>query len=119
MEPAYRYKAKIKRIIDGDSLVVDFDLGLNVWLKDQHIRLYAINTPEIRGPERPEGLKAKMRLQTIADTAAEVIIETYKDKTGKYGRWLGTVWVRQLGQEKFADANQMLLDGGFAEPYNL
>ena len=56
IHPQYLYKATVTEVYDGDTITVDIDLGLNVWLKDQTLRLLGIDTPELRGEER---LKAK------------------------------------------------------------
>lgn len=55
----YLYPAKIERVIDGDTIVVDLYLGLGVVLDDQYIRFYGIDAWETRGEERPKGLLAK------------------------------------------------------------
>ena len=51
----YIYKAEVVSVYDGDTITVDIDLGFNVVLRKQKIRLGGINTPEIRGEEREEG----------------------------------------------------------------
>ncbi|HEC67183.1 MAG TPA: hypothetical protein ENI23_18045 [bacterium] len=51
------YPAKLERIIDGDTIVADLYLGLNVILDDQHIRFYGIDAWETRGEEREKGLE--------------------------------------------------------------
>ena len=58
----YEYPCKIIRVIDGDTVDVDIDLGFAVWLKKQRIRLYGVDTPESRTSDKEEkkyGLKAK------------------------------------------------------------
>ena len=106
----YHYKAKVTKVYDGDTITVDIDLGFFIWTKDQTIRLTGINTPEIRGEERPEGLISAdaLRLRILNK---EVILATQKDSKGKYGRWLATVY---LDGENI---NQWLLDEGYAKPY--
>ena len=44
----YEYKCKIVKVIDGDTVDVDIDLGFGVWLHKERIRLYGIDTPESR-----------------------------------------------------------------------
>jgi micrococcal nuclease len=61
----YEYKAFVTSVYDGDSITCDLDLGLNVWLKNQKIRLLGIDTPEIRGEERELGLISKARTQDL------------------------------------------------------
>ena len=74
------------------------------------LRLYGINTPEIRGHEREIGLLARNALRKKI-LGKEVIIQTKKDTTGKYGRYLATVFFE--GE----NINQWLLDNKFAEKY--
>lgn len=90
----YEYKATVRRIIDGDTIVCDIDLGLEIWARDQHLRLYGIDTPEVRTRdpvEKAAGLLAKARVEAILPPGRVVTIRTHKDKSGKYGRWLVTV----------------------------
>ena len=86
----YEYRINIVKIIDGDTVDVDIDLGFGVWLKKQRIRLYGIDTPESRTRDLDEkryGLMAKKFLtEQIQDGA---ILKTRLDKKGKYGRILG------------------------------
>jgi len=91
MKANYTYKAKVVKVYDGDTITVDIDLGLDVWIHDQKIRLYGIDTPEVRGAEKVKGLLVRDHLRKMI-MGKEIILETFKDKKGKYGRWLGTVW---------------------------
>ena len=50
----YEYPCKIKRVIDGDTVDVDIDLGFDVWLKKQRVRLYGVDTPESRTSDKEE-----------------------------------------------------------------
>ena len=86
----YHYKAWVTKVYDGDTITVDIDLGFHIWMKKEKIRLYRINTPEVRGAERPEGLKSRdwLREQILEK---EVTLVTYRDRKGKYGRWLADV----------------------------
>ena len=110
----YNYKAFVTGVYDGDSITIDIDLGFNNWMKNQKVRLFGINTPEIRGEERPDGLVARDRLRELI-LDKEVIITSYKDKSGKYGRWLATVFLKQDGM--FENINTLLLAEGLAEVY--
>ena len=91
----YEYKCKIVKVIDGDTVDVDIDLGFGVWMKKQRIRLYGIDTPESRTrdlEEKKYGLAAKAYLTGMLDDEAGIILKTYKDKEGKFGRILGELW---------------------------
>ena len=103
----YRYRAKTRSVYDADTIRVDIDLGFGVWLHNQSVRLFGINAPEVRGAERPEGLVSRDRLRERL-TDQDVTIETFKDRKGKYGRWLAVVW---LGDENM---NEWLVSEGLA-----
>ena len=111
----YNYRATVVKVYDGDTVTLDIDLGLGIWSKGQKCRLLGIDTPEIRGEERVEGLKSKQRLCELI-LGKQIAIETYKDKTGKYGRWLVTIWDldEQLG---WVNINELLLSEGYAKVY--
>jgi len=88
MQPAYRYRAELVRVIDGDTIVVDLDLGLGVWQRHEHIRLLDLDTPEMR---TVEGRKCRELLVGYLELCGSLVIETVKDRGGKYGRLLGRV----------------------------
>jgi micrococcal nuclease len=88
----YLYEAYVTSVYDGDTITCDVDLGFGIVFKKQKIRLYGINTPELRGDEREDGLKARDYLrEKILDK--KIILETKKDKKGKFGRFLGIVHI--------------------------
>lgn len=106
----YEYRAFVRKVYDGDTVTVDIDLGFDVVLKAQKIRLLRINAPEVRGVQRPEGLKSRDALrQKIGNRWVK--IKTHKDKKGKYGRWLGEIWFEE------ECVNDWLLKEGHAEEY--
>ena len=105
----YNYKAHIKAVYDGDTVTAVVDLGF-LHYQEMKLRLYGIDTPELRGAEREEGLKVRdIVREMILDK--EVEIHSYKDKQGKYGRYLATIIVDGI------NINQWLVDNGHAEPY--
>lgn len=110
----YEYKAIIKKVYDGDTVTLDIDVGFDVWIKNQRVRLLYINAPEIRGEERPEGLISKQRLLELIPIGSDVIIKTKRDRKGKYGRYL--VEIFPLDSE--ISCNEILLNENLAKPYN-
>jgi micrococcal nuclease len=88
----YIRRAKIFRLVDADTVDVDIDLGLSITTR-QRLRLYGINAPEVRGPEKQAGLAATDHLAKLLVTFKiegewGIVVKTYKDKKGKYGRYL-------------------------------
>jgi micrococcal nuclease len=108
----YHYKAVVTSVYDGDTCTVDIDLGLNTWIKGEKLRLYRINAPELRGAERMEGLKSRDFLRKKI-LNKEILIETFKDKKGKYGRYLAEIWIEEK-KDKYINVNDLLVLEGFA-----
>lgn len=106
----YFYLAKVISVYDGDSFRADIDLGFHIWRLNEPIRVAGIDAPELRGDEREAGLISRdwLREQILGQ---EVTLKTYKDRTGKYGRYLAEVFLddRNIGEE--------MIELGFAERY--
>jgi micrococcal nuclease len=93
----YEYKATILRVVDGDTVDVDIDLGFGVWLRKERVRIMGIDTPESRTRDKEEkrfGLAAKNRLKELLPVASIAILKTQidrdgEDAKGKFGRILG------------------------------
>lgn len=107
----YNYRALVTGVYDGDTITVDIDLGMGVWLKKQKIRLYGIDAPETMGEEREQGIIAREWLRDKI-LSKEIVLETIKDHKGKYGRWLGNVWLEE--DVNYENINQLLVENGFA-----
>ena len=110
----YQYKIKkIHRIIDGDTVDVEIDLGFGITLSHR-VRLKDIDAAETRTKdlkEKAEGLLAKEWLEKELSKPGEWIIETTKDD--KYGRILGTLYL--IGEP--VTVNERMLNDGIARPY--
>ncbi len=106
----YNYKAKIIGVYDGDTVTAMVDLGF-LHFQEMKLRLYGIDTPELRGPERKQGIIVRDILREMI-LNKEVTIRSYKDKQGKYGRYLANI-ITEDGLE----VNQWLVDNGHAKEY--
>lgn len=117
VEPPYCYRALVRRVLDGDTVELEIDLGLRTKRIDV-CRLYGINAPEVRGPTRDQGLEAAEALQAMVEEyGPELLAYTVRDRGDKYGRWL----VRLVGLDPDGepiDLNGQMLAGGFAVPYD-
>ncbi len=107
----YHYRAKVVSVYDGDTCRVDLDLGFGVWIRREKIRLARINAPELRGSERPRGLEARDYLRKLV-LNKNIILQTLKDRKGKYGRYLGELWLEQDG--RWINVNDLLVKEGLA-----
>ena len=111
----YRYKVEVTRIVDGDTVDVDIDLGFGMTYKKQRVRMMGIDTPESRTRDKEEkrfGLLSKKYLQDHYPVGSMAILRTHKDKTGKFGRILGElVW-------EDSTINKIMVDEHYAVLYN-
>ena len=116
----YEYKANLVKVVDGDNVDVDIDLGFGVWLKDERVRIMGIDTPESRTSDKVEklfGLAAKNRV--IELLGENVVLKTFaakdgEDMKGKFGRILGDFYI---GQDKKL-LTEIMIDEGHAVPYH-
>lgn len=108
MENLYHYRGLVTSVYDGDTITVTIELGFHVSLKKEKIRLYRINTPEVRGAEKEKGKISRDWLRERI-LEKEVMLVTRKDKKGKYGRWLADVWIDDVC------VNDELVEKGLAE----
>ncbi len=109
----YTYLAHVVRVVDGDTIDVDIDLGFNTWRRDERLRLARINAPEVRGPERAAGFAAKAALRQRIE-GKWLIMRTLPDRRGhqrkgSFGRYLAEIYDR--GQ----NINDWLMDQGLAK----
>jgi micrococcal nuclease len=110
------YVKKVSKIVDGDTIDVDIDLGFDISFSSR-VRLAGIDTPESRTSDKLEkslGLESKAYLKSAIEAAKTVVIKTEKmDSSEKYGRILG--WVFLDGSD--TSINQKMIDDGYAWGY--
>ena len=110
----HEYKTKIRRIVDGDTVDVDIDLGFGMILSKQRIRLYGIDTPESRTRDKEEKFYGKLAAQFLKDQCKKgscITLRTYLDKKGKFGRILGEIIIDDV------NINQLMIEQHMAVEY--
>lgn len=105
------YLGKIHRVLDGDTLDVVLDLGFHV-SRLERLRLVGVNTPEIKGLHRDDGIAAKSFLASLLPEGTLVRVST--NKTDKYGRYVANIWRDGDGKDICAE----LLNSGHADEYD-
>jgi micrococcal nuclease len=114
----YTYKAKLVRVINGDTLDIEIDLGFDLSIK-QRLKLYGVDTPDSRSTDleiRQKGLDVKQRV--IEVLTKEFTVTTILNKRGKYGRILGKIYVVDEKDNKVC-INELLVEEGHASRYNI
>lgn len=122
IDPNYLYKAKIANVIDGDTLLLNIDLGFQV-IKEQRIRLAQINAAEFK---TPQGQKAFKYLRDLSANLETIVIKT--NKIDIYGRFIADIFYplkqenNQTTQAEIFEngihLNEELVAKGFAEVYS-
>ena len=108
----FEYSASLIKIIDGDTIDAEIDLGFDVFVK-KRVRLFGINAPETRSKdldEKKAGLASKRRLEAVLEASDGKFILKSKG-VGKFGRCLGEILVDNV------NINQLLIKEGLAEVY--
>lgn len=86
----YTYRATVTEVYDGDTITADVDLGFQIVMRGEKFRLYGVDAPEMRGPEREAGTVTRDWLRARI-LEREVTLKSIRDRKGKYGRWLALV----------------------------
>ena len=114
----YEYRCTVLRVVDGDTVDVDIDLGFNVWVRGERVRIMGIDTPESRTSDEVEkifGNAAKNRLKELLGETAILKTQVSKDgedMKGKFGRILGD-FVAPDGRM----VTEILIEEGHCVPY--
>jgi micrococcal nuclease len=117
----YEYRAKVIKVIDGDTADVDIDLGFDVVLKKQRIRFMGIDTPESRTSDEVEkmyGNMAKDFVKSFLKDGEYVTLKTFKDDRGKFGRVLGDFSVYDSEKDRYVDLTKLMIEKHHAVPYH-
>ena len=120
----YEYRCKILKVVDGDTVDVDIELGFGIVLTDERVRIMGIDTPESRTSDKVEdifGEAAKARVKELLGNGKYAILKTEvnkdgEDMKGKFGRVLGDFIVEEWeGQPKLL--TEILIEEGHAVKY--
>ena len=108
----HEYRCTIRRVVDGDTVDVDIDLGFGIWVRNERVRLYGIDTPESRTRDLEEkkcGIYAKQCVEAFMPVDSNQTLKTYKDKVGKFGRVLGEFVVYDPEQDRQTTINEYMI----------
>ena len=120
----YEYRAHIIKIVDGDTVDVDIDLGFGIVLSNERVRINGIDTPESRTRDKVEkkfGLAAKARLKSLLGKTCILktqINKSGEDMKGKFGRILGDFDVYDAATDSWRPVTAVLIDEGHAVAYH-
>ena len=107
----YEYNVKITKVVDGDTVDVDIDLGFGMTYKKQRVRLMGIDTPESRTRDLVEKLFGKASKKHLKELLSEGNITLRSHDKGKFGRILGELFINDIS------INQKMIDDHHAVDY--
>lgn len=119
----YEYRTKLIKVVDGDTVDVDIDLGFGVWLKDERVRIMGIDTPESRTRDKVEkvfGKAASKRLKELLGPKPVLRTQVAKggeDMKGKFGRILGDFDVYCPTTNSWRPVTAVMSEEGHCVPY--
>jgi micrococcal nuclease len=114
----YEYRCTVLKVVDGDTVDVDIDLGFGVWIRKERVRIMGIDAPESRTRDIVEklfGLAAKKRLGEILGETAILRTQKPGKSNEKFGRILGDFIVEKNGKEMML--TDVMMEEGHAVPY--
>ena len=120
----YEYRATVIKVVDGDTVDVDIDLGFGIVLSDERVRIAGIDTPESRTRDKEEkkfGLVAKARVKQLLGKTCVLKTQINKDgedMKGKFGRILGDFNVYDSATDRWRMLTEILVSEGHAVPYH-
>ena len=117
----YEYRCKVTRVVDGDTVDVDIDLGFGIWMHKERIRLHGIDTPESRTrdlEEKKYGLLAKQQIESFMPRGSMQTLVTVKDKAGKFGRILGKFLIYDKKTDRQMTINDWMVREHHAVAYH-
>ena len=119
----YQYNVSVIKVVDGDTIDVDIDLGFGMTYKKQRVRLMGIDTPESRTRDLEEkkfGKASKKHLKKLLESAERISLISH-DK-GKFGRILGEIYIHfNEGHPVYGteiNVNQQMIDDHHAVEYS-
>ena len=116
----YEYNCRIVKVVDGDTIDVDIELGFDILLSNQRIRLKGVDTPESRTRDLEDkkfGLLAKEVVKSYCPVGQTITLRTSKDERGKFGRILGEFMVYDSKTDSVRSLNSILVDESYAVAY--
>ena len=108
----YKYRAKLLKVVDGDTIDARIDLGFDIFIHER-IRLWKIDAPETRTldlKEKKQGKRAKKRLKELLESKNGEF-ELLSHGFGKFGRCLGEIFIENQS------VNDLLIKEGFVVEY--
>lgn len=122
----YEYNVTITKVVDGDTVDVDIDLGFGMTYKKQRVRLMGIDTPESRTRDLEEKKFGKASKKHLKELLSKGNVTLISHDKGKFGRILGELWVHSVENEghpvfqhdkKFC-VNAQMINDNHAVPYD-
>lgn len=111
-ETLYEYLGEVNKVVDGNTLEINVDLGFGVWKHKEPIRLKGVEVPQPTGETLKEGAAAFEFLRDLLKDEERVLLRTFWDPTGAFDGWLAEVSIWDEDAEAWKSVNQMVIESG-------
>lgn len=110
----YIYSAQVTKVVDGDTIEIDLDLGFGVWYRNQRVRLNGIDTPESRTKDKDEKTRGELSKNKLKELIENKIVKisTTIDPDDKFGRILAIIETKEG-----INVNEWLVTNNYAVAY--
>jgi micrococcal nuclease len=119
----YEYRTNLIKVVDGDTVDVDIDLGFGIWLRNERVRIMGIDTPESRTRDKVEKLFGKAASKRLKELLGKrPVLKTQvardgEDMKGKFGRILGDFDVYCSTTDGWRPVTSVMSEEGHCVPY--
>ena len=116
----YEYKCNLVKVVDGDTIDVDIDLGFGVWMHKERVRIYGLDAPESRTRDKVEKVFGKYAKECVKDwlpVGSRQNLVTERDKSGKYGRILGRFKIYDPKEDRETFMEEWMIRNGIGVAY--
>ena len=114
IEETYVRNATVRKVVDGDTIEVVVDMGFRRYSVER-LRVSRINTPEVRGEQRIEGLASKDFVVKLLPEGTKIVIQSSKGDA--FGRWIAEVYYIDGATNEQVNLSDLLLSKGLAKVY--
>jgi len=92
-EPNYVFWAKLVRIVDGNNLAMDLDLGFGVWVHNQTLTLLDPDNTVLSDPGKEKNMERVKKIREVLDEGTDIVVRTIRDKDARPPRYFAEIWV--------------------------
>lgn len=92
-EPNYVFWAELVRVVDGNNLAMNLDLGFGVWVHNQTLTLLDPDSKVLVDPEKEKNMERVKKIRELLNESTDIVVRTTRDKEARPPRYFAEIWV--------------------------